>query len=187
MLIWSSKHWRNFRAVEEKLKIISINGIRAIAAWENICLTVWRGIPQVGDIRKARNCMREHIATHKVIGYLNIVEEGSKDPGKDVQDASMDMLRSGTAENVAGYAFVAEGSGLRMTFMRAMMTTFKFTLRLRMELLIFATVAEAAQWLDAMMRARSVGFSGAATLALVTKRLRRELDLYSARTPLHAR
>lgn len=154
------------------LKVVSATPARAIGTSGLICVSIFRGVSTLEDIRLVGQTMERLIrAGGGRFGYLNVLEKTTSVPPAQIRQASK-MLMEQIRPHVIGLAFIAEGDGFWQNIVRSMMRGMSMFQDPKPT--IFSTVQEGADWLGPAMQKTGIPID-AKVLAQNTERLRAQM------------
>jgi hypothetical protein len=135
--------------LDGKLQVLGFATECAVALLERYVIVVWRSALTVGGVHWARKAFI-HLRRSRPDGGLGLLmlAENECDVSADTNVRSeLTGLLSTYGERMAGFAVAYEGSGLRLTMLRGVVTAVGIASRTRVVNEVFSSAANAATWL----------------------------------------
>lgn len=143
--------------LDGKLQVLGFASECAVALIERYVIVVWRSALTVGGVHWARKAFI-HLRRARLDGGLGLLMlvENDCDVSADTHVRNeLASLMNTYGDRIAGFAIAYEGSGLRLTMLRGVMTAVGLASRTRVTTEVFNGVANAATWLHGKARGQS--------------------------------
>jgi len=140
--------------LDGKLQVLGFAPECAVALLERYVIVIWRSALTVAGVHWARKAFI-HLRRSRPDGGLGLLmlAENDCDVSADAGVRSeLASLISTYGERIAGFAVAYEGSGLRLTMLRGMVTSVGIVSRTRVVTEVFSSAASAATWLHTRAR-----------------------------------
>lgn len=143
--------------LDSKLQVLGFANECAVALLERYVIVVWRSALTIGGVHWARKAFI-HLRRARLDGGLGLLMlvENDCDVSADANvRGELASLLSSYGERIAGFAVAYEGTGLRLTMLRGVITAVGIASRTRVTNEVFASVASAATWLHTKAKGQS--------------------------------
>lgn len=143
--------------LDGKLQVLGFASECAVALLERYVIVVWRSALTVGGVHWARKAFI-HLRRSRPdggLGLLMLVENECEITADTHVRNELASLLSTYGERMAGFAIAYEGTGLRLTMLRGVVTAVGIASRTRVTNEVFNSVANAATWLHGKARGES--------------------------------
>jgi hypothetical protein len=135
---------------DEAARVIELKHDFCIAAWQQLYIIIWRHETTMDGVRAADTHLDEFARSIPQGGLLTIIEQGAPMPSSDVRN-SLARFLTGGAKFIRSSAVAFEGAGFRAAAVRGVVTGLTMLARQPYPHKVFATMAEAANWLGASL------------------------------------
>lgn len=109
-----------------KLRIIEIGAVCSIAEYERCVLVVWRQQPTRAAFDQRHRILTELAARHpRTCAYVEVIESTSTPPTNELRKVAVEVFRK-LGSDLGCVGFVLDGTELRTTMVRAILTTMTF-------------------------------------------------------------
>jgi hypothetical protein len=135
--------------LDGKMQVLGFAPECAVALLERYVIVVWRSALTVGGVHWARKAFI-HLRRSRPDGGLGLLMLAENDCDVSAPSgvrAELAGLLTTYGERMAGFAVAYEGSGLRLTMLRGVVTAVGIASRTRITNDVFSSVANAATWL----------------------------------------
>jgi hypothetical protein len=133
-------------------QVIALERDYCFAAWNAIFIVIWRHDTTAAGVQNLDVKLREHEASFtQGCGLLTIIEQGAPMPTSEVRTGLARFMTEG-ARVIRSSAVAFEGAGFRAAAVRGVVTGLTMLARQPYPHKVFATMADAAQWLGASLK-----------------------------------
>jgi hypothetical protein len=133
-------------------QVIALERDYCLASWNAIFIVIWRHDTTSEGVRTLDLKLREYETAHPGgCGLLTIIEQGAPMPTSEVRTALARFMTEG-ARVLRSSAVAFEGAGFRAAAVRGVVTGLTMLARQPYPHKVFATMADAAQWLGTSLK-----------------------------------
>jgi hypothetical protein len=112
--------------IPQGLRIIEIGAVCSIAEYERCVLVVWRLQPTRAAFDRRHQILAELAARYpRKCAYVEVIESTSTPPTNELRKVAVEVFRK-LGKDLACVGFVLDGTELRTTMVRAILTTMTF-------------------------------------------------------------
>lgn len=136
-------------------RIVEQTSDHAFGTWHHMLIVVWKRETKIQTLRSIESCVRALAKERGTeIGLLTIVEDGAPLPTPEARRVTADVLRGAP---IKLSAMVFEGHGFRAAAVRGVITGIGLIAKTPYPHRTFATVDEAAAWIEKETRNNGPG------------------------------
>jgi hypothetical protein len=141
------------------LRVLHVSELCAIGEIDNCVAVVWRAQPTPEEFRTRNQFLLDLAGRAKgKCALVEVVEENAKPGSTDARRAAMEVFGK-LGPDLAAIGFVLEGTQLRSSFIRAMLTGMMFFVKQLQPTKIFKHVEDMTSWVKPLVQPDNSNFN----------------------------
>jgi hypothetical protein len=156
-------------SADSTLRVLDATEGWAMGVIDHCLLVIWRTQPTPDAFRFRNAALSAVVAQYRGgAALVEVVEPNSTPPQDDARRVAMSVYK-GLGDDLTAIAMLIEGSYIRSTLVRAILTTMMFFVKQLQPTRVFRSVGETAAWIGPAVRAGS-GFEQRLNVAIAELR-----------------